>query len=121
MLQCASHNWWTCAPARNRKQFAKLSPASLCMHEEEEEEGGGGGRERREADQHADSVGTRARRATRSRIERGEIPFGGARGPRGGEQKVDRNQTYHLTAYQPRRRARIPRDEPAACAGAPRT
>ncbi|CAK0897993.1 unnamed protein product [Prorocentrum cordatum] len=43
MLQCASHNWWTCAPARNRKQFAKLSPASLCMHEEEEEEGGGGG------------------------------------------------------------------------------
>ncbi|CAK0898007.1 unnamed protein product [Prorocentrum cordatum] len=108
MLQCASHNWWTCAPARNRKQFAKLSPASLCMHEEEEEEGGGGGRrrrrERREADQHADSVGTRARRATRSRI-----------------QKVDRNQTYHLTAYQPRRRARIPRDEPAACAGAPRT
>ncbi|CAK0898006.1 unnamed protein product [Prorocentrum cordatum] len=36
-------------------------------------------------------------------------------------QKVDRNQTYHLTAYQPRRRARIPRDEPAACAGAPRT
>ncbi|CAK0898001.1 unnamed protein product [Prorocentrum cordatum] len=88
MLQCASHNWWTCAPARNRKQFAKLSPASLCMHEEEEEEGGGGGRRR---------------------------------GPRGGEQKVDRNQTYHLTAYQPRRRARIPRDEPAACAGAPRT
>ncbi|CAK0898008.1 unnamed protein product [Prorocentrum cordatum] len=48
MLQCASHNWWTCAPARNRKQFAKLSPASLCMHEEEEEEGGGGGRRRRE-------------------------------------------------------------------------
>ncbi|CAK0898009.1 unnamed protein product [Prorocentrum cordatum] len=47
MLQCASHNWWTCAPARNRKQFAKLSPASLCMHEEEEEEGGGGGRTRR--------------------------------------------------------------------------
>ncbi|CAK0898012.1 unnamed protein product [Prorocentrum cordatum] len=46
MLQCASHNWWTCAPARNRKQFAKLSPASLCMHEEEEEEGGGGGRRR---------------------------------------------------------------------------